>query len=247
MSYECSTLILRSCTNNEHSCNVEIRRYINIKLRYYIYHKTELLLSVSTAQATSNVQNPNDSFSFQLLTFYEHSHLNIHTIFILNYEGIISEYSSKHSWIVPWMLASPLGRQYMINQYCTILVHSSIRFFLLTLLYLHLTHGLTHTDIFFITKEYFEKHSKKTYWSCWVQQFLFNHSSNITPIGELYSKLPDHVYTPDANGLSTRWQPHISGHRVCILFTCWFVLRQACGNLEFRFSSQLCQLWLIRD
>ena len=73
--------------------------------------KTELLRSAPTAQTTSNdkFQNPDDSFSIQLWTFYEHSHLNIHTIFILNYERIIFECSPKHSWNVTWMLLCPLG------------------------------------------------------------------------------------------------------------------------------------------
>ena len=61
-------------------------------------------------QCSEKDQNPNDSFSIQLWTFYEHSHLNIHTIFILNYEGIIFECSPKHSRNVPWMLPCTLGR-----------------------------------------------------------------------------------------------------------------------------------------
>ena len=60
-------------------------------------------------QCSDKIQNPDDSFSIQLWTFYEHSHLNIHSIFILNYKRIIFECSPKHSWNVPWMLPCPLG------------------------------------------------------------------------------------------------------------------------------------------
>ena len=66
---------------SEHSWNIQIWHYINIELRYSYIIKTELLPS------SDNIQNQNDSFSIQLRTFYEHSHVNIHTIFILNCEG----------------------------------------------------------------------------------------------------------------------------------------------------------------
>ena len=56
-----------------------------------------------------NVRNPNHSFSIQLRTFYEYSHLDIHTIFILNCKGIIFECWGEHSWTVTWMLLCPLG------------------------------------------------------------------------------------------------------------------------------------------
>ena len=97
---------------SEHSWNVQIWHYINIKLRYFIFHEnwtvTECFHCPDNFQYSDNIQNPNDSFSIQLWTFYEYSHLNIHTIFILNYEGIIFERLLKHSWHVPWMLPCPL-------------------------------------------------------------------------------------------------------------------------------------------
>ena len=45
-----------------------------------------------------------DSFSIQLWPFYEHFYLNIHTIFILNYEGIIFVYyiSREDFWF--WLV-----------------------------------------------------------------------------------------------------------------------------------------------
>ena len=113
MSYECSILIGMSCTKNEHSWNVQIWHCINIKLRYFLFHEiwtvTKCFHCTGNFQFSDKIQNPNDSFSIQLWTFYEHSHLNIHTIFILNYEGIVFECSPKHSWNVPWMLLCPLG------------------------------------------------------------------------------------------------------------------------------------------
>ena len=93
--------------------NVQIWPYINIKLRYFLFHKhwtvTNCFHCTDNFQCSDKIQNPNDSFSIQLWTFYEHSHLNIHTIFILNYWWIIFECSPKHFWNVPWMLPCPLG------------------------------------------------------------------------------------------------------------------------------------------
>ena len=122
MSYECLILIGMSCTKNEHSCNLQVGTflecsdltlYINIKLRYFLFHENwtvnKFFHCTDNFQCSDKIQDPSDSISIQLWTFYEHSHLNIHTIFILNYEGIIFEYSPKHSWNVPWMLPCPLG------------------------------------------------------------------------------------------------------------------------------------------
>ena len=98
---------------SEHSWNVQIWHYINIKLRYFLFHEnwtlTKCFHCTDNFQCSDKIQNPDDSFSIQLWTFYEHSHLNIHTIFILNYERIIFECPPKHSWNVPWMLPCPLG------------------------------------------------------------------------------------------------------------------------------------------
>ena len=100
---------------SEHSWNVKIWHYINIKLRYFLFHEnwtvTKCFHYTDNFQRSDKIQNPNtsNSFSIQLWTFFEHSHLNIHTIFILNYEGIIFEFSPKHSWNVSWMLPCPLG------------------------------------------------------------------------------------------------------------------------------------------
>ena len=98
---------------SEHSWNVQIWHYINIKLRYFLFHEnwtvTKCFHYTDHFKCSDKIQNPNDSFSIQLWTFYEHSHLNIHTIFILNYERIIFECSPKHSRNVPWMLPCPLG------------------------------------------------------------------------------------------------------------------------------------------
>ena len=98
---------------SEHFWNVQIWHYINIKLRYFLFHEnwtvTKCFHCTDNFQCSEKNQNPKDSFSIQLWTFYEHSHLNIHTISILNYEGIIFECSPKHSLNVPWMLLCPLG------------------------------------------------------------------------------------------------------------------------------------------
>ena len=123
MSYECSMLIGMSCTKmnipatfrSEHSWNVQIWHYINIELRYFLFHEnwtvTKCFHSTDNFQWSDKIKDrhPNDLISIQLWTFYEYSHMNIHTIFILNYEGIIFECSPKHSWNVPWMLPCPLG------------------------------------------------------------------------------------------------------------------------------------------
>ena len=121
MSYECSILIGMSCTKNEHSCNLQVWTFLECsdltlykhKLKYFIFHEiwtvTKCFHCTGNFQCPDKIQNPNDSFNIQLWTFYEHSHLNIHTIYILNYEGIIFECSPIHSWNVPWMLPCPLG------------------------------------------------------------------------------------------------------------------------------------------
>ena len=77
---ECHSPIMRiSATfRSEHSWNVQIWYYMNSRLRYFLYHKTELLLSASNAQTTSNVQT---TFRIQIvhLAFsFEHS-MNILT------------------------------------------------------------------------------------------------------------------------------------------------------------------------
>ena len=106
MSYECSILIGVSCTKNEHSCNLQVwtflecSDYINIKLRYFLFHEnwtvTKCFHCTDNFQCSDKIPNPNDSISIQLWIFHEHTHLNIHTIFILNYERIIFECSPKH-------------------------------------------------------------------------------------------------------------------------------------------------------
>ena len=125
MSYECSIRIGMSCTKNEHSCNLQvwtflecsdfqIWHYINIKLRYFLFHEnTELLPSASIVQTISNVLKKIRIQMIHLAFSSEHS-MNILTwtfiqFFFLNYEGIIFECSPKHSRNVPWMLPCPLG------------------------------------------------------------------------------------------------------------------------------------------
>ena len=97
---------------SEHSWNIQIWHYINITLRYFLFHEnwtvTKCFHCTDNLWCSDKIQNPNDSFRIQLWTFYEHPHLNIPTIFILNYEGIIFECSPEDSWNVPWMLPCPL-------------------------------------------------------------------------------------------------------------------------------------------
>ena len=111
---------------SEHSWNVQIWHYINIKFRYFLYLNigivAECFHCTDNFQCSDNIQNPNDSFSIQLWTFYENSHLNIHTIFILNYESIIFECSAKHPWNVPWMLLCPLGTSGMGVRRCSLTI-----------------------------------------------------------------------------------------------------------------------------
>ena len=100
--------------SSELSLNVQNWNYVNIKFRYFLYHNIRTVTEfrfqcTDNFQCSDNIQNRNDSFSTQLWTLYEHSHLNIHTICILNYERIIFECSAKHSWNVTWMLPCPLG------------------------------------------------------------------------------------------------------------------------------------------
>ena len=102
--------------------NIQIWHYINIKLRYFLFHENWIVTMcfhcTDNFQCSDKIQNPNDSISIQLWTFYKHSHLNIHTILILNYEGIIFECSPKHSWNVPWMLPCPLGEVAQVKGTC---------------------------------------------------------------------------------------------------------------------------------
>ena len=123
MSYECSILNWMLCTNNEHSCNLqvwtflkcEIWDHISIKFRSFLDHKNwtvaECFHCTDNFLCSDNIRNPNDSFCIKLWTFYEHSHLNIHTIFILNYEVTVFECQAKHSWNVPWTSPCPMGGQ----------------------------------------------------------------------------------------------------------------------------------------
>ena len=128
MSYECSILIGMSCTKNKHSCNLQVWTFlkcsdhINIKSGSFLFHEnwtiTKWFHCTDNFQCPDKIQNQNDSLSIQLWKFYEHSHLNIHTIFILNYWVIIFECSTKHSWNVPWMLPCPLGFINLVFRLC---------------------------------------------------------------------------------------------------------------------------------
>ena len=85
--YECLILVGIFWTNFEHFSNIQVLTFLECS--YLMSYECSILIGMSCTN---------------------HSHLSIHTIFFMNYEGIIFQCSVEHIWNVQWMLPCPLGR-----------------------------------------------------------------------------------------------------------------------------------------